>query len=133
VQNTGNKYQCKPYPYTGWCNGAAWAYAPGTGTAWQDAWTLVSSCVAARQSGIDNNVQIILSPNPASNSISIDFSNAGITESDIIIENLYGEQLLQRNGVRSGDLLSIETLSPGTYVLHLIQGNNNIVLKFVKQ
>lgn len=34
----GNRYQCKPYPYSGWCNQAASYYAPGTGSAWQDAW-----------------------------------------------------------------------------------------------
>jgi hypothetical protein len=46
VQNVGSLYECKPYPYTGWCNGAAWAYAPGTGTYWSDAWTLKGSCSA---------------------------------------------------------------------------------------
>jgi len=38
VANAGGNYECKPFPYSGWCGGAAWAYAPGTGTAWQDAW-----------------------------------------------------------------------------------------------
>jgi GH18 family chitinase len=49
VKNAGNQYQCKPYPYSGWCNGAAWAYAPGTGTYWADAWTLVGACTAGRE------------------------------------------------------------------------------------
>jgi chitin-binding protein len=31
-------YRCKPFPYSGWCKGAASHYAPGTGMAWQDAW-----------------------------------------------------------------------------------------------
>ncbi len=44
VQNGGNLYECKPYPYSGWCNGAAWAYEPGQGTYWEDAWTLVGEC-----------------------------------------------------------------------------------------
>ncbi|WP_019614897.1 hypothetical protein [Psychromonas ossibalaenae] len=39
VSNYGSLYECKPHPYTGWCAGAAWAYEPGKGTAWQDAWT----------------------------------------------------------------------------------------------
>lgn len=40
VQGTdGNIYECKPWPYSGWCNGAAVAYAPGTGSHWQSAWT----------------------------------------------------------------------------------------------
>jgi chitin-binding protein len=38
----GNVYECKPWPYTGWCNVALNpadpAYEPGTGRAWQDAW-----------------------------------------------------------------------------------------------
>ncbi|MGL6402533.1 glycoside hydrolase family 19 protein [Aeromonas hydrophila] len=38
VSNLGGNYQCKPHPYTGWCAGAAWAYEPGKGTAWSDAW-----------------------------------------------------------------------------------------------
>ena len=38
VINNGKKYRCKPPPYTGWCAGAAWAYAPGTGSDWRQAW-----------------------------------------------------------------------------------------------
>ena len=38
VSNNGKNYNCKPHPYTAWCAGAAWAYAPGTGTAWDQAW-----------------------------------------------------------------------------------------------
>ncbi len=47
VKNAGSRYECKPWPYSGWCNGAAWAYGPGTGTYWQDAWTLVDACSGA--------------------------------------------------------------------------------------
>lgn len=39
VTNAGNSYECKPHPYTGWCAGEAWAYAPGTGLYWDQAWT----------------------------------------------------------------------------------------------
>lgn len=37
-ENVMKTYKCKPYPYSGWCKGAGWAYAPGKGTAWKDAW-----------------------------------------------------------------------------------------------
>lgn len=47
VKNAGSRYECKAWPYSGWCNGAAWAYAPGTGTYWQDAWTLVDVCTGS--------------------------------------------------------------------------------------
>ncbi|MCF5720528.1 lytic polysaccharide monooxygenase [Pseudomonas syringae] len=38
VTHNGKNYKCKPHPYTAWCAGAGWAYAPGSGTAWQQAW-----------------------------------------------------------------------------------------------
>ncbi|KAF1026022.1 MAG: Chitinase A [Burkholderia plantarii] len=40
VSNLGKLYQCKNAPYSGWCSGAAWAYEPSRGTAWEQAWTL---------------------------------------------------------------------------------------------
>ena len=43
VQNDGKAFQCKDWPYTGWC-GAGEAYAPGTGWAWQDAWVHLDTC-----------------------------------------------------------------------------------------
>ena len=42
VQNAGGVYQCKPWPYTAWCGGAKSYYAPGTGSAWAEAWNKVS-------------------------------------------------------------------------------------------
>lgn len=37
VGNDSNLYECKPWPYTGWCASAS--YAPGDSLYWQDAWT----------------------------------------------------------------------------------------------
>ena len=39
----GNLYQCKAWPASGWCAGESKTYAPGTGTAWSQAWDLISS------------------------------------------------------------------------------------------
>ncbi|WP_442265603.1 Ig-like domain-containing protein [Tenacibaculum sp. ZS6-P6] len=42
VQNEGEKFKCK---IPGWCSSSsAWAYAPGTGAHWQDAWSKTGSC-----------------------------------------------------------------------------------------
>lgn len=37
----GGVFECKPYPFSGWCSGAGWAYAPGTGLYWSEAWIKV--------------------------------------------------------------------------------------------
>lgn len=34
----GNFYQCREWPYSGWCNGSGTHYAPGRGLNWGDAW-----------------------------------------------------------------------------------------------
>ncbi|WNY87961.1 glycoside hydrolase family 19 protein [Leclercia adecarboxylata] len=39
VNNHGKLFQCKPFPYSGWCNSAPAYYEPGVGLAWADAWT----------------------------------------------------------------------------------------------
>jgi hypothetical protein len=75
VQNAASQYQCKPYPYSGWCNGAAWAYGPGTGAYWTDAWTLVGSCSAAARFANDatvNSAALNNYPNPFTQSTTIE-------------------------------------------------------------
>ncbi len=42
VSNNGHTYQCKPWPYTGWCSGPAAVYEPGEGWAWENAWIQVN-------------------------------------------------------------------------------------------
>ncbi|WED44326.1 lytic polysaccharide monooxygenase [Legionella cardiaca] len=42
-RNNHNRYQCKPWPYSGWCSQAPAYYEPGVGLAWQDAWTLLTN------------------------------------------------------------------------------------------
>jgi len=44
VTNGESLYKCQPYPNSGWCGQSASYYAPGTGSSWTSAWTLVSSC-----------------------------------------------------------------------------------------
>ncbi|MFL4211674.1 glycoside hydrolase family 19 protein [Enterobacter mori] len=39
VNNHGKLFQCKPFPYSGWCNNAPAYYEPGAGLAWSEAWT----------------------------------------------------------------------------------------------
>ncbi len=42
VLGTDNElYECRPFPNSGWCNGSAFYYAPATGLAWEDAWTIL--------------------------------------------------------------------------------------------
>ncbi len=40
VSNAGSLYECKEFPYSGWCGASPYHYAPGVGVVWADAWKL---------------------------------------------------------------------------------------------
>ena len=94
VQNAGKQYQCKPYPYSGWCNGSGWAYAPGVGSYWTDAWTLIGSCTATREANESSQASAAMitnAPNPfvSSTDIQIEVTEAG--EVSVLVYNKSGQ------------------------------------------
>lgn len=40
--STNEVFECKPFPFSGWCTINSHHYVPGVGSNWQDAWTLMS-------------------------------------------------------------------------------------------
>lgn len=56
AQNAGSEYRCT---VAGWCGStASWAYAPGTGAHWQQAWELVRSCGAVSSSVVPSSSSV---------------------------------------------------------------------------
>jgi chitinase len=109
VKNAGNEYQCKPYPYTGWCNGAAWAYGPGTGTYWTDAWILIGSCGSSRSSDETATVNSALlsnAPNPFAAVTTIEVVTAEAGDVSVTVYNKSGQVV---------KVLSQGYLNAGTY------------------
>jgi chitinase len=128
VQNAGGLYQCREWPYSGWCNGAAWAYGPGTGTYWQDAWTLVASCspqtLAAAEVSTEETDGIVIYPNPgASNkqqTVTFTFG-AGAGDVTVQLKTADGNNLYSRQYPDIGKNLNVElpALPPGLYLLRI--------------
>jgi hypothetical protein len=126
VKNAGSSYQCKPYPYTGWCNGAAWAYAPGTGSYWQDAWILIGSCTASASSA--SLPTSILSPNPAT-----DVLNINLNESSIVtIYNAMGNVAFPTTHVQANGTLNISNVPGGVYDVRIETLSQVINVRLVK-
>lgn len=135
VQNAGSRYACKPYPYTGWCNGAAWAYAPGTGTYWQDAWTLVGSCAAARAAGaalvtdatpvvIEESVGVTVYPNPGEakvQTLTLQFAEAPGVVDVVVVDGAGTIRHTVRGVPTPGQMATLElpTLPAGVYVIRV--------------
>ncbi|MDB5257518.1 MAG: large protein [Chitinophagaceae bacterium] len=123
VKNVGNKYQCKPWPYSGWCSGAAVAYAPGTGTNWSDAWTLIGSCARVGKEDASNSAVTIF-PNPAQDLVTIQLKEVA-GEVVVTIKNLSSETLLTQTFTleKGGNSILVNTdqLHNGMYILQTSQ------------
>jgi hypothetical protein len=72
VQNIGNGYQCKPWPYNGWCGQAG--YEPGVGFAWTDAWTQLGACDSGADAGSDAKAD---APADAGSDAKVDATDSG--------------------------------------------------------
>jgi hypothetical protein len=145
VKNAGNAYECKPYPYSGWCNGAAWAYAPGTGTYWQDAWTLVGPCAgrlatnALGNSELNTEVRgVSMYPNPGSgesNRLTFNFEKApghvNVGLKDMNGAHLYGEE--HSNVSTSLDVQLPENLPAGLYLIRVVTKTDAWTLKYMRK
>ena len=144
VKNVGNQYTCKPWPYSGWCNGAAWAYGPGTGAYWTDAWDLVGSCtpsmpiVTGTDEGLSEaSIQVSAYPNPFENKTSVQFN---LNASDQVTLSLYNSQGVYIEDIFSGHLnagqqnieYSNATLADGTYFCKIQNNDKLLVVKLIK-
>ncbi len=131
VQNAGGVYECKPWPYEGWCNGASWAYGPGTGMYWQDAWVFVSACSPQGISAFGTDAtaaEVVVVPNPAEDHIQL----LGLEDgASVSICNANGSEVLSLDNPGSS-AIDISSLPHGLYVLKIARASGLITLKLAK-
>jgi chitinase len=141
VKNLGNIYQCKPYPFTGWCNGAAWAYAPGTGTYWTDAWTLIGACPARSaqpetEGSIFSEVNgLFIAPNPGvsgrPHTLTLSFEEEqGNINVQLISMNGASVITSHHENVKRTVKVELPSLTNGLYVLR-VQGRKTLAAKYM--
>lgn len=80
-----------------------------------------------------NKTQILVYPNPATDVLNIDINNANFKNSEIVVFNISGAELLKTNMANNNAQLNIETLSAGVYFVKVSNQNGfNKTVKFVK-
>jgi chitinase len=133
VQNAGSLYVCKPWPYSGWCNGAAWAYGPGTGAYWTDAWTLSGSCTgrngndASATTSSTENATVY--PNPATDQITIQVT----ATAQVAVYNSQGAEVIPSSAIESSQSIDISHLAAGMYLVKIQTGSDVITRQVVKR
>jgi hypothetical protein len=129
VKNVGNRYQCKPWPYSGWCNGGSWAYAPGTGTYWSDAWILMGSC--STSASMISSAKLITTPNPFNTNTSVTMED-GEKITLVKLFNSNGMEIFNSGRINSDALIIGDNLEPGYYIIHIETDNKVSIKNLVK-
>lgn len=75
---------------------------------------------------------LVIYPNPAQNQLKIKGSGVGVIES-VRIFDVFGKLCIQANSVQENSELDISSLQSGVYMLQIAVGNQQEVLRFVKQ
>jgi len=118
VKNAGKRYECKEFPYSGWCNGAAWAYAPGTGAYWTDAWYERGSCTA--RTSEEESMNVVLAPNPTTGILNVQVEKP----STVSIYNSLGTEVMSAVVVDVNGTLDLSSFSAGIYLVKIDSGSN---------
>ncbi len=79
------------------------------------------------------NTKLLVYPNPATDVLNINISNANFKNSEVVVYNISGAEVLKTNMANSSVQLNIETLSNGVYFVKVTNQNGfNKTVKFVK-
>ncbi len=128
VKSGSRRYECKEYPYSGWCNGAAWAYAPGTGAYWTDAWYDRGACSGRTSHESESATTVLVSPNPTSDLINIHTD----INSKVSVYNSQGIEVISATEVSAGGNLNLSGLTSGIYLVKIDTGSEIMTRTVVK-
>jgi len=80
-----------------------------------------------------NKTQMLVYPNPATDVLNINISNSNFKNSEVVVYNISGAEVLKTNMEANNAALNIETLSAGVYFVKVSNQNGfNKTVKFVK-
>ncbi len=128
VKAGGRKYECKPWPYSGWCNGDSWAYAPGSGLYWSEAWIDKGVCETQPIAAPSPLSIELLGPNPATDFVTLNLDQP----SKIRVYNSRGFEVIGETLVPARGSISISHLTGGIYYVTIDTGTSVLHKTLVK-
>ncbi|MDF2455233.1 MAG: C-terminal target protein [Cytophagaceae bacterium] len=131
VVNLGILYECKPWPYSGWCNGASWAYEPGVGSNWQDAWVERGACSEFAWYN-KSAARIIAHPHPFEDHTTVRLEGEEHIVS-YVLYNSNGVTLLAGSNLDEKDIKLGDQLASGYYILHVTTKNATYTQTIIKR
>ncbi|MBC7487050.1 MAG: T9SS type A sorting domain-containing protein [Cytophagaceae bacterium] len=130
VKNNGRRFECKEYPYSGWCNGSSWAYAPGTGAYWIDAWYDRGTCNARTSTEAITTASsaVLISPNPSFDVITIHLE----VQSNVSIYNAQGVEVKTVHSLSPEGTINMSELASGMYLIKIDTGSEVLTRSIIK-
>jgi hypothetical protein len=139
VKNNGSIYECRPWPNSGWCNGGSWAYSPGDGLYWSDAWVLVGPCNSAPAVSLTTPAKKSIEsyPNPFVGSTTITFEVTVNGNVEVALYDQAGTKVVDLfNGTLNAGTHSVELtnneLATGTYICKVVTKNKTESISILK-
>jgi len=134
VKNVNNQYNCL---VGGWCSStAAWAYEPGVGMYWTQAWSLVGACTTAKTGVEGNGLNISIYPNPVQDQMTLVFNSENNTYVNVSIYNNLGQVIYndyQRVEMGTGNInIATSEWASGLYIVKITANNFNQTYQIVK-
>ncbi len=81
---------------------------------------------------IKSEIALDIFPNPVANILNITIDNT-VTESEIIIRNIYGQIIYNGDGYAGNNTVNFENYAPGYYQICVRSGNNEVYDAFIKK
>ena len=106
-------------------------YAPGTGSAWADAWTQIGTCSSAKMSNTENSSAAVLSPNPTDGLLTVEF--AEFSNAEVSICDIYGREVLKVANLHSGQQVDLSAMNAGMYVIKISSEGSNYTYTVIKR
>jgi chitinase len=126
VKNNNQLFSCN---IPSWCSGTASFYAPGTGSAWQSAWTLLGNCPSTMSNGNDGSFQngqfekALVFPNPTTDEVQVIVPNAPKGLLQINVFDMSGKLIFTKTNDNQDyeviETLHLQHLPMGLYHLHI--------------
>jgi GH18 family chitinase len=128
VNGVNYVYECT---VGGWCSqtsAANTAYVPGTGWAWQSAWTQITACVVGTENVHRESIKI--QPNPFNTLLLLDKGTNDFA--NIVVTNALGQVIAQSNFTAQTHVFETENWAAGVYFVRLSGKSGSATLRVVK-
>jgi hypothetical protein len=142
VQNVGSRYECKPWPFSGWCSQGG-GFTPGVGFAWESAWTLLGSCsgrmaqpeVSVVEDSFEaNGLGVYPMPGVSGKDQTLTFTfEKNPDEVKVLINDMNGSEVINKKytDVNNSIEVSMPALPKGFYIINVHNGKKIVTKKYI--